>query len=198
MDLANVLRFELSAVSTEPWRNGRGITRVLASGSFSRNLEQWDYRLSLADISASGPFSTFKGIERSSLLLEGSSLLLTDGEERQLRAGPMEVIRYNGEWPLNAVIGSSPTRCLNVMTRKGIASGMLKVLDGMNAVPAADLVMLLSLHDGCEVKTAESSAPQKLNKYEGILLRDVASVVIPAKPGAAHAAVLATISQLKT
>lgn len=195
MDTANVLRFELSTVPTEPWRNGRGMTRVIASGSFGQNPAQWDYRISVADISDSGPFSTFNGIERSSLLLDGQSILLTDGEERRLQVSPLEIIRYDGEWPLNAFIGSSPARFLNVMTRRRFAAGTLRVLNGVSAVPAADLVMLLSLHDGCEVKTDESSAPQKLNRYEGILLRGVAITVTPATPGAAHATVLASISQ---
>nr|WP_246264581.1 HutD family protein [Aromatoleum toluvorans] len=188
----------MATLPTGPWRNGRGTTRVIASGSFSQNPDQWDYRLSLADISESGPFSTFKGIERSSLLLEGRSILLTDGEERQLRAGPLEIIQYDGEWPLSAVIGSNPARFLNLMIRRGFAAGTLKVLDGVSAIPAADLVMLLSLQDGCEVRTDDSSAPRKLNRYEGILLRGVASAVTPANPGASRATVLAAISRVKT
>lgn len=195
MDTANARPFSLSAIPMEPWRNGGGITGVIASGSFEDSRDEWDYRLSVADISANGPFSTFQGIERCTLLLEGSTLSLEHDGRPPLAAGPLELLQYDGEWALDASIGSVPARCLNVMTRRGVARAALAVVDDPRVIGVADLTMVLSLHQGCVITTGDSSARHTLNRHEGILLHGIRGAIRPAAP---RSTILVSITRLAT
>jgi environmental stress-induced protein Ves len=58
----------------QPWRNGGGSTTELArDGEAAR----WLWRLSVADVDRSGPFSDFTGYRRIIMLLEGSGMTLS-------------------------------------------------------------------------------------------------------------------------
>jgi uncharacterized protein len=74
-DGAGIVRFaELPLVA---WRNGGGVTREVAvAGSGGQDFE---WRISIADVNAAGPFSAFPGIERIITLLDGERMdLLID------------------------------------------------------------------------------------------------------------------------
>ena len=58
----------------QPWRNGGGTTIELARDD--RN-ERWLWRLSVADVDRSGPFSDFTGYRRTIMLLEGGGMALS-------------------------------------------------------------------------------------------------------------------------
>ena len=79
-----------SSFTPKPWKNGGGVTyealRVPAEG------EAFAWRVSVAHIEDSGPFSDFAGYNRKMVLLEGDGLKLdfADGRERSLkRVGDM-------------------------------------------------------------------------------------------------------------
>jgi len=68
-----------------PWKNGGGITyeaiRLPPTG------DPFSWRVSLAQIDSSGPFSDFTGYDRHMVLLQGQGIALKfdDGEHRALR-----------------------------------------------------------------------------------------------------------------
>ncbi|PHY93308.1 hypothetical protein CSR02_12320 [Acetobacter pomorum] len=68
----------LTHVAAVPWRNGQGLTRIIAEDN-AHTLPEW--RLSVADILHDAPFSAFAGWQRSIALL-GSGVL-----EMQEKAG---------------------------------------------------------------------------------------------------------------
>ena len=55
----------------QPWKNGGGTTTELAIQSRG---EDWSWRLSLADVDTSGPFSDFVGYRRTILLVSGRGM----------------------------------------------------------------------------------------------------------------------------
>src|SRR5438445_12789240 len=73
-----------SSLVPVPWKNGGGIThemiRVPATG------DPFLWRVSIAQIDASGPFSSFTGYSRKMVLLRGAGLRLkfAAGADRQL------------------------------------------------------------------------------------------------------------------
>ncbi|MBS1103200.1 HutD family protein [Gluconobacter sp. Dm-62] len=98
----------VDGVPSQPWRNGGGLTRVIASH------EGW--RLSVADITRDGAFSRFPGIMRHIALLKGRGvrLLLSDGTEREVvRAG--EIVTFSGELGVDAVLVDGPVQVVNLM-----------------------------------------------------------------------------------
>src|SRR4051812_41801439 len=82
-----------------PWKNGQGTTTEIAVHPLGAALDAFTWRLSIADLAASGPFSTFAGYDRILVQLEGAPMALAHegrGEHRLTRLVPH---RFAGEWP---------------------------------------------------------------------------------------------------
>ncbi|WP_413880799.1 HutD family protein [Candidatus Aalborgicola defluviihabitans] len=63
----------LADVAATQWRNGGGLTRELASGPAGAD---WQWRLSVAEVAADGPFSRFEGVTRWFAVLQGAGVVL--------------------------------------------------------------------------------------------------------------------------
>ena len=76
----------LTDVAATPWRNGGGVTRELAVWPAQG---EWAWRMSVAEVDRSGPFSRFEGIERWLAVLQGNGVQLDVGVgPRALQPGP--------------------------------------------------------------------------------------------------------------
>lgn len=107
-----------------PWRNGGGLTRELhVAGS-----DPFDWRLSAATISGDGPFSSFPGIDRILVLLQGDGVCLRFGDDRTStvldRVGA--ACAFSGERPVDAALLGGPTVDLNLMWRRDRYSAVLQ------------------------------------------------------------------------
>lgn len=108
------------------WKNGGGRTREIAASPERSGTRDFDWRVSIADVESAGPFSRFPGVERVITLIEGGSMILvSEGEETVLAAH--EPHRFPGEASVNCRLPHGPTRDLNLMTRRGRASGEVVV-----------------------------------------------------------------------
>ena len=101
----------------ERWKNGLGWTREILrvpAGS-----EDWDWRLSIAEVDKDGPFSAFPGVERELVLLsgEGMRLRFQDGEQIELLP-PHDRLRFAGERAIDAELISGPTHDFNLMWKR--------------------------------------------------------------------------------
>jgi environmental stress-induced protein Ves len=73
---AQLQHFALPQVPAQPWKNGGGQTRELVCQPAGASLQDFDWRISVATIAASGPFSSYPGVDRSITLLAGDGVLL--------------------------------------------------------------------------------------------------------------------------
>ncbi|MEO6102652.1 MAG: HutD family protein [Pseudoxanthomonas sp.] len=98
------------------WKNGTGWTREIAR---MPDREEWDWRLSIAEIEQDGPFSVFPGIDRELVLIRGNGLRLRfdDGEVCELQP-PHERIRFAGERKAHGELLDGPTQDFNLMWRR--------------------------------------------------------------------------------
>lgn len=106
------------------WKNGTGWTREIAR---MPDREDWDWRLSIAEIEQDGPFSVFPGIDRELVLIRGNGLRLRfgDGEVRDLQP-PHERIRFSGERVVRGELLEGLTHDFNLMWRRdAIAAELL-------------------------------------------------------------------------
>jgi environmental stress-induced protein Ves len=103
----------------ERWRNGAGWTHAIHAEPSSAPGHDWDWRLSVAEIEADAPFSSFPGIDRELVLLEGEGLRLRfeDGESHTLLP-PHARLRFAGERALVGELVDGPTRDFNLMWRR--------------------------------------------------------------------------------
>jgi uncharacterized protein len=127
-----IVRFaELSLV---PWRNGGGVTREVAVGGPGG--PDFDWRISIADVNVSGPFSIFPGVDRIIALVEGERMdLVIDGVEHVL--GLHESFAFDGASRTSCRLPSGPTRDLNVMARRGRRSAAVAIVDLSETQPLA-------------------------------------------------------------
>jgi environmental stress-induced protein Ves len=124
-DHLGIMRF--SELPVAPWRNGGGVTReVVASGGSGS--QGFDWRISIADVSEPGPFSTFPGFDRVITLVEGERMdLEIDGVVHTL--GLHESLSFDGASQTSCSLPGGPTRDLNVMTRADRYSAAVAVRD---------------------------------------------------------------------
>lgn len=98
-----------------PWKNGLGVTREVTLGG---DPAAFDWRVSIATVGASGPFSAFPGIDRTIAVLRGQGMLLdVDGEKHELLATG-EPFSFAGEAKVHADCIGGETTDLNIMTRR--------------------------------------------------------------------------------
>jgi uncharacterized protein len=104
-----------SSFRAVPWKNGGGVTheamRVPASG------DGFQWRVSVARIDASGPFSDFAGYRRTMVLLRGRGVRLafSNGEDRELvEIG--DLAEFDGALPAQCELHDGPCVDLNFMT----------------------------------------------------------------------------------
>lgn len=107
----------------ERWRNGGGWTCAIASGRIDgtavAGVDDWDWRLSIADIEADGPFSVFPGTDRVLVLLGGAGIVLAFAEGgRQRLIEPLARIAFAGERAVHCALVAGPTRDFNLMWRR--------------------------------------------------------------------------------
>ena len=101
----------------ERWKNGAGWTREILR--WPRDAEDWDWRLSIAEVARDGPFSAFPGVDRELVLLagEGMRLVFEDGEVAQLQP-PHDRVRFAGERALQCELTGGPTQDFNLMWKR--------------------------------------------------------------------------------
>jgi environmental stress-induced protein Ves len=111
----------------QPWKNGGGRTTELEvepEGS-----SQFLWRLSIADVERSGPFSDFAGYKRTIMLLEGDGMALTfDGTEPHRIAEPHRPFVFDGGWKTECRLLGGPVRDLNLMVERSRAWGSLQAM----------------------------------------------------------------------
>ncbi|KGM56911.1 hypothetical protein N799_01785 [Lysobacter arseniciresistens ZS79] len=106
----------------ERWRNQLGWTREICRGGDGDGggANDWDWRLSIAEIEQDAAFSCFPGIDRELVLLAGNGVRLRfdDGECIELHP-PHDRHRFAGERALTGELIDGTTHDFNLMWRRG-------------------------------------------------------------------------------
>jgi environmental stress-induced protein Ves len=109
-----------------PWKNGLGTTTEIAVEPPGAGIDAFTWRISIAELTTSGPFSCFPGIDRIIVQTEGEPMeLVHEGRGRQ-RLGLLTPHRFEGEWTTSSTL-TTPARDFNVMTRRGRARAAVSV-----------------------------------------------------------------------
>lgn len=140
-----------------PWKNGGGSTTEVAVFPPGADLDAFDWRVSLAEVATSGPFSVFPGIDRTLCLLSGAGVTLgmADAEASLTPVAP--VCRFPGDLATSAGLHAGPISDLNVMSRR---ERFAHTLERFRLVRDAELVsaaftLVLALDGGLRVATAD-------------------------------------------
>ncbi|HET7127362.1 MAG TPA: HutD family protein [Lysobacter sp.] len=98
------------------WKNGLGWTREIVRVP---DRDDWEWRLSIAEIERDAGFSAFPGIDRELVLLSGNGLRIVfdDGESRTLLP-PHDQLRFAGERAARGELVDGTTHDFNLMWRR--------------------------------------------------------------------------------
>ena len=127
--MANLHKFDLQTLPAMAWKNGGGVTREIVREPAGASLEDFDWRVSVADIAAAGPFSRFVGVDRHLLLLEGDGVNLTSTEaglDVNLLADDT-VLAFSGDVDMDSQLLGGAVRDFNVMTKRGVWQAQVEV-----------------------------------------------------------------------
>ncbi|MDQ6740949.1 MAG: HutD family protein, partial [Actinomycetota bacterium] len=92
------------------------MTRTVAASPSSGS--NWDWRISIAEVSHAGPFSPLPGIDRIVTVIDGDLLMLeVDGDEHLLEK--YRPFRFSGDSVTDAALPTGNVMDLSVMTRRG-------------------------------------------------------------------------------
>ena len=126
-----------------PWRNGKGTTTELAVGygPDGETAGRFAWRLSLADVPDSGPFSDFTGYDRTIMMVQGDGMTLDFGPNgKAVVDRPFEPVSFKGEWETHCSLHGGPIRDLNVMVARALVRADIGV-QRLGAAPPASQVM---------------------------------------------------------
>ena len=117
----------LSDLPASPWKNGGGSTRTLAVQPPDAALDDFVWRVSLAEVSSPGEFSLFPGIDRIILLWSGNGLVLRAADWTLTLQQPLQPFCFKGEDKMVCDLISGATTDLNIMIRRDIADATVCV-----------------------------------------------------------------------
>lgn len=156
-----------------PWKNGGGVTREIAAWPVGSGLEDFDWRLSMAEVAAPGAFSLFAEVDRILTVLDGT-LSLTFGDGRvAFLDGSSAPLAFAGDQACHGVPVGGPVLDLNLMCRRGRFRGLVERVDDAAWRPsgaAAFLVALEPLGVGAE----------SLNRFDALSFTEIDPVEAPA------------------
>lgn len=124
----------------QPWRNGGGFTTELA---IERSGDRWLWRLSIARVEQSGPFSDFAGYERTLMLLSGDGMELAFDKAPSMRIDRREEpFVFDGGWKTHCRLLGGPVEDMNLMVDRDRARATLRV----RALKAEPTMLLATPH----------------------------------------------------
>ncbi|MEV0095603.1 HutD family protein [Streptomyces sp. NPDC050738] len=135
-----------------PWKNGGGITREIAAWPEGADMDDFAWRVSLADVTADGPFSAFPEVDRTLTVVEGAGMDLTVGGLRTLVDERFVPRDFAGDTATDCRLLDGPVVNFNVMYRRGRTEVTTAVLRGRTPVevPPGATVLVVAL-DGSAV-----------------------------------------------
>lgn len=102
-----------------PWKNGGGVTTEILAWPPAAGLDDFDWRISMAQVASGGPFSVFDGVDRTLTVLEGTMRLAVEGTEDRVLSSEAAPYAFPGDIATSAELIGGPVLDFNVMTRRG-------------------------------------------------------------------------------
>jgi environmental stress-induced protein Ves len=186
-------RIAFRDLSASAWKNGAGSTTEIAVFPEGAGLDDFDWRISLATIARSAPFSRFPGVDRSLAVVSSSAqgLVLLVESEVMLLETASQPLRFPGEAFVSALAHVASTD-FNVMTRRGrcehrleriaLAAGASRAF----ARQGAATLLFVAAGEGVTTIAADDGGQWALAALDALLLEagDARGVRIDAPAGA--------------
>ena len=133
----------LDAIAPQPWKNGAGLTREIAASPAGG--ADFDWRISVAEVSRDAPFSAFPGVDRCIVLLRGAGMVLREHGGAWLHRldETLQPFSFSGDDKLDARLIDGANSDLNVMVRRGRYRSEVAVVRETSTTAGAGAGLLL-------------------------------------------------------
>jgi hypothetical protein len=169
-----------------PWKNGGGVTTEIAAGAPRADDQDWTWRVSVADVAASGPFSEFPGIDRTIAVIEGNGMDLQFDDGRMVPLELNQPADFDGGDAVTGILRDDAIRDFNVMVDRRYYSTRLDIAQKMETVPcrlsAGSVLLIHVLNGACAVACGGQDDP--LGPDESAIFEGVAQVSVSVRAGA--------------
>lgn len=112
-----------------PWKNRGGVTREVCAWPPGAGFDDFQWRVSMAEVRADGPFSAFPGVDRILAVLEGRLALDIEGHATIELSAASPPAAFPGDAPTVGRVLAGPVTDLNVMSRRGAVRADLTSLE---------------------------------------------------------------------
>jgi len=116
-----------------PWKNGLGVSQVIASEPSSAGYDTVDWQASTTEFGFDCPFSNLAGMDRQFMLLSGGGVelhcidVISGVDARKLVDRPFVPFSFSGDWQTTCRMLGEPVHVFNVMTRRGKATAKISL-----------------------------------------------------------------------
>jgi environmental stress-induced protein Ves len=132
-----------------PWKNGLGFTREIAIDPPGASMSDagFRWRLSIATVDQSGPFSSFPGIDRTIMVIDGKGMELTVAGQAPHRLDRCFLpFSFPGDAATECKLIDGPIRDFNLMVNRKILSARTTVCRWSDPIRLAIDVPIAMLH----------------------------------------------------
>lgn len=163
-------KFTLTDYKKMPWKNGQGLTYEIARDK-GENLDDFGYRISMADVASDGAFSQFLGRERILTVLTGNGIILTINQTEKVTLKPNQVFNFSGELAIYSELINGAIRDLNVIFDPKLFTAKLSWLNENDSlITQADTIFILANADNTQVLINEILC--ELSQFDSIKLEN--------------------------
>ena len=132
------MRFSISQIAPQPWKNGGGSTQELARADGEGAKAQMIWRASLARIDQDGAFSAFPGLARIHCIISGAGLQLSNAAH-QLVAEPLKPLHFDGGLDLFAKLKDGACQAFNLIYDPNLIRAEMRICGaGAHRLEAAE------------------------------------------------------------
>lgn len=175
-----IVRF--ASVPATPWKNGLGTTTQLAVHPQGADSNAFEWRISIASLTGTAPFSAFEDVERCLAMLEGEVTLLREAQP-SITLTPVSLpLTFSGSEPITGRVEGAALD-LNLMYRPARWQATLRKIDLHDTARlSGDVTMLCAL---APMQLDVAGRRIELERYD--LLRVAYVAIVAPESAAAYA-----------
>jgi len=162
----------------KPWRNGGGITREIAAWPPDATLENFDWRVSMAEVREPGPFSRFPAVDRVLTILHGTLSLAIAGRPAVTLTPEAPPFHFPGDIACTGEPIAGPVLDLNVMARRDRFSAEMRRISNADLSVPGTTCLLVALSPAQVVLVTSA---WHLQPHDALLLRNESGAALVTK-----------------
>ena len=122
-------RFSLQQLPAKPWKNGAGSTKELTCFPADADINDFVWRISVAELKQAADYSIFAGVNRTQILIQGNGVNLRGDSGESFNLPPLQAFHFAGEqlWHCEP---DGVCQMLNIMTLRDAVRSELALVHG--------------------------------------------------------------------